>query len=123
MKRILFISILFAFAFSALLIAADAPTTAPNNYKTVFENERVRVFDVTVKPGDKIPSHSHPDHLAYPLNSCTLALTAEGGKAQAAEAKPGHVLWSNAVTHSVENTGKTECKLIIVELKESAPKK
>ena len=123
MKRTLFISILCAFAFSALLMAADPPTTAPNNYKTVFENERVRVFDVTIKPGDKIPFHSHPDHLAYPLNSCSITFTLEGGKTQAAEAKPGQVIWSNAITHSVENTGKTECKLIMVELKESAPRK
>ena len=39
----------------------DAVTTDPDKYKVIFENDRVRVFDYTDKPGDKTKMHHHPD--------------------------------------------------------------
>ena len=33
----------------------DAIVTAPDNHKVVFENEKVRVLEVTIKPGEKEP--------------------------------------------------------------------
>jgi quercetin dioxygenase-like cupin family protein len=33
---------------------------APDNHRVVFENEKVRVLDVTIKPGEKEPFHEHP---------------------------------------------------------------
>lgn len=38
----------------------DAVVAAPDNHKVVFENERVRVLDVTIRPGEKEPFHEHP---------------------------------------------------------------
>jgi quercetin dioxygenase-like cupin family protein len=117
MRLILTISIFFAFAFSMSVMAQEPAKAAPNSYKTIFENERVRVHEVNVKPGDKVPTHSHPDHFAYAMSACTLSITPEGGKAETVETKAGQVLWLNAVTHSAENPGKTECKLLVVDLK------
>jgi hypothetical protein len=38
----------------------DAVAAAPNNHKVAFENEKVRVLEVTIKPGEKEPFHEHP---------------------------------------------------------------
>jgi hypothetical protein len=37
----------------------DAIVAAPDNPKVVFENEKVRVLEVTIKPGEKEPFHEH----------------------------------------------------------------
>ena len=39
----------------------DAVTVAPNNYKTLLENDRIRLLEYRGKPGDKTEMHSHPD--------------------------------------------------------------
>ena len=41
-------------------LSYDAVTAAPDNHRVVFENERVRVLEVTIKPGEKEPFHEHP---------------------------------------------------------------
>ena len=38
----------------------DAVAAAPNNHRVVVENEKVRVFEVTINPGEKEPFHEHP---------------------------------------------------------------
>jgi quercetin dioxygenase-like cupin family protein len=43
----------------------DPLDVAGNVYKLKMENERVRVFEVTFKPGDKAAMHHHPDHVVY----------------------------------------------------------
>ena len=38
----------------------DAVAAAPDNHRVVFENEKVRVLEVIIKPGEKEPFHEHP---------------------------------------------------------------
>ena len=38
----------------------DAVKIAPNAYKVVFENDRVRVLESRMSPGSKSEMHSHP---------------------------------------------------------------
>ena len=42
------------------LAAYDAIAAAPDHHRVVFENEKVRVLEVTIKPGEKEPFHVHP---------------------------------------------------------------
>lgn len=102
--------------------AQDPVKIAPNIYKVVFENERVRVSEATFKPGDKIGTHSHPDHFAYALTAGKLKITKPDGKSEVAELQPGKLLWAKAETHKGENVGETEIRLLVVELKEEAKK-
>ena len=37
----------------------DAVIAAPKHHKVIFENERLRVFDVTLEPDDEEPIHHH----------------------------------------------------------------
>ena len=38
----------------------DAVKVAPHVYKVALENDRVRVLETRMKPGDKTSMHSHP---------------------------------------------------------------
>ena len=62
------ISLFFFVIISAVSInAQDAVKVAPNIYKVKFENEKVRVLDVQIKPGDKSGWNSHPGGPFYVL--------------------------------------------------------
>lgn len=37
----------------------DPLTAAPGNHRVLFENDRVRVLDVTIRPGEREPVHAH----------------------------------------------------------------
>jgi quercetin dioxygenase-like cupin family protein len=110
---------LLVLAFAAPLAQAqDIVKVAPQNCKVVLENERVRVIEVVAKPGEKIPMHSHPAHLLYALSAGKMATAFTDGKSATAEIKIGDVRWLDPVTHANENTGTTEIRALVVELKE-----
>ena len=103
--------------------AQDPVRLAPKNIKVLLENNRVRVYEVRIKPGEKIPMHSHPPHLTYSLGTAKGKYSLPNGEASIGEAKPGAVFWSEAITHASENVGTTEIHALVVELKESPKKK
>jgi quercetin dioxygenase-like cupin family protein len=81
---------------------------APESAKVVFENDVVRVIEITMKKGQRIPMHSHNKGLSYSLNEGKVRSTNENGKSRAFKVKKGEVSWSNAdglETHAVENLG------------------
>jgi quercetin dioxygenase-like cupin family protein len=96
----------------------DALQAAPNVYKLLMENDRVRVLDVRVKPGEKTKMHSHPDRVVYVLSDHRLKFTSAEGQTKELELKAGQVLWIEAGAHTTENIGKNEAHNIAVELKE-----
>lgn len=84
--------------------------------KVVMENDRVRVVDTLFKPNYKAPMHSHPDHVVYVLKGGRLRVTTSG-KANVFDLKVGQAIFFKAQSHEVENTGKTDVNLLVVELK------
>lgn len=95
----------------------DPAAVASNVYKLVFENDRIRVFDVVFKPGAVAIMHGHPDHLVYVMNDATLKLSFPNGSVQEVPLKAGMALFLNAQTHEAENIGTTEAHNLVVELK------
>src|SRR5262249_37788927 len=41
-------------------IAYDSINAAPNNYKMLFENDKMRLLEVTIRPGETTPMHGTP---------------------------------------------------------------
>lgn len=37
----------------------DATLKAPHSHRVLFENDHLRILDVSAKPGEKVPSHRH----------------------------------------------------------------
>ncbi len=116
MKKLILLAFLL-FSTAAPAFAKDPLEVAPNIYKLKFENERVRVMELDIKPGEKIPEHSHPDHFVYILNAGKLRLSYPDGTSKEVEGKAGEVKWIPAETHATENIGGTELSAVVVELK------
>jgi quercetin dioxygenase-like cupin family protein len=87
-------------------------------YRLLMENDRVRVLDIRLRPGEIEPMHNHPDdHIVYVLKDTKWKLTSPDGKAQVIDLKAGQVVWMEADTHSAENIGTTEGHNLVVEIK------
>ena len=91
---------------------------APNVYKQVFDNERVRVSEIKFEPGAKAAMHTHPyPHVVYVLEGGQLTLSHPDGTSTVLEAKVGDVLWMAAETHEAVNTGNTVVRGTVTEIK------
>lgn len=99
---------------------ADDPTiTNPDQYQTIFENDRVRVLEYKDRPGTKTSPHRHSDSVMYTLSSFKRRISAAGHQVDV-ELDKGQVRWVGAQEHSGENIGDTDSHSIFIELKESA---
>jgi quercetin dioxygenase-like cupin family protein len=98
--------------------AQDALTAAPNIYKKVLENERLRVLEGTFKPGAKTGRHSHPEHLLYILTDGALVFKQEGKTPYEMTFKKGEAYSLAAQTLAAENDSDKEVRILVVELKQ-----
>ncbi len=100
--------------------APDAVKVSPQYYRaTGVDNDRVRVLEYHLQPGQHEPLHSHLASVAYVISGATLRTTDAEGKASIGTLRAGEVHWrENHVVHAVENVGDTELHALIVELKE-----
>ena len=123
-RKILLVTLMLmiATAFMARIsFAADPLEVAPDMYKLIYENDRVRVMQVTFQVGEKVAEHSHPDHFVYVLEGGNVKITKADGTVTDVELKVGDVVWINAETHWAINTGTTPVRLLVTELKEPKP--
>jgi quercetin dioxygenase-like cupin family protein len=81
---------------------------APKSAKVIFENEVVRVIEITMRKRQTIPMHSHNKGLSYSLNGGKIRSMNEDGKSRVFNVRKGEVSWSDAdggETHAVVNLG------------------
>ena len=81
---------------------------APKSAKVVFENDVVRVIQVTMKKGQTLPMHSHNRGLSYSMNAGRIKSTTVDGKTRIVKVQRGDVGWSDVdelETHTVKNLG------------------
>ena len=107
---------------STAAIAQNAPPSYqadPDVYKIIFEDQNFRVISGTWKKGAHDKPHSHPvPSVIYPLTDCHLKLTAADGKTADANNKAGVALAAPVTpSHSAENVGPADCRVIFVERK------
>jgi quercetin dioxygenase-like cupin family protein len=95
----------------------DPAIVAGNVYRTVLENQRVRVFEAHFAPGDKAAWHEHPDHVIRALTDINLQLKLPGGETMDIAKRAGETMWMEAGPHEAVNTGANEARLLVVELK------
>lgn len=95
----------------------DPTLTDPDKYRTVFENDRVRVLEYRDEPGQATSPHEHPDSVMVTLSSFDRRLSA-AGETRDVRLEAGEIRWLDAQTHSGENTGETPTHVVFVELKE-----
>ncbi len=97
--------------------AQDPAVVNANTIRVKLENDRVRVLEATLKPGDKEQMHSHPAYVIYVIDGGKVRNHAADGKTTETELKSGEVLYRDPLTHWAENIGTTTMHMILVELK------
>lgn len=103
--------------------AQDPAKVMPRSYRVALENDKLRVLEFSGRPGMGVCGegmHSHPAHLTVVLSDWTGVATLPDGSVQNRDKKIGDVFWSEAETHKVENTGKANARVLIVELKSAS---
>jgi beta-alanine degradation protein BauB len=123
MKR--FAMLLAAVAAAGLLMVAgpriaraqDPAVVNATTIKVKLDNDRVRVLESHLKPGEKEQMHSHPASLVYVIAGGKVRNHTADGKTTESELKTGDVLYREPITHWAENIGTTTLHLILVELK------
>jgi hypothetical protein len=108
-----------AFAMSATggQTTMDPVKLSPQYYNVRLENDRVRVLEYHLKPGEHEVMHTHPPGVVYLLSDATLRSTLPDGTSSETSHKAGEVFWRDVTTHSLVNTGTTEAGAIAIELK------
>ena len=86
--------------------------------KTLLDNDRVRVLELHLRPGESEPMHSHPPYLVYVISPATMRMTDAHGNATVVQLSAGQVSFGSPTTHAGENVGTTELHELIVELKD-----
>jgi quercetin dioxygenase-like cupin family protein len=84
----------------------------------LLENARVRVYRLSLAPGEAIAMHTHPlPGLVVTISAGEIEVTTEG-QHTTHTVNNADVSWrAGAVTHSIKNVGKTRFEAIDIELK------
>ena len=105
----------------------DALVAAPQHHRLLFENERVRVLEVSIPAGDFVPVHTHrwPCAMYVVRQSDFLRRDDQGNllfdsrTAGPPPTEPAAQWVPPLPPHSVENIGNVDILLISTELKQA----
>jgi hypothetical protein len=103
----------------------DAVIAAPKNHKVVLENDRVRVLDVTVQPGERESLHAHRwPSVMYVMSEDNIRdYDAHGNllydsRTEKSPPKTPYTIWMEPQPpHAVQNFSRKPVRLLRVELK------
>ncbi len=85
--------------------------------RILINNRKVRVQEVRIRPGHKGPMVARPARVQYILKGGKQRQHFPNGRTKVQTFKPGTVLWRGKEKFAGENIGKTEIRLIAVQLK------
>ena len=106
-------------------VAQDAVTADPRSFRVVVDNERVRVLEFRSGPGLGVCGqgmHYHPDRVTVALTEAKVRVTDTSGQSVVRDIPAGHVFFSRAETHAVENVGGAGTRVYMIELKDKDSK-
>jgi hypothetical protein len=103
----------------------DALAAAPDHHKLLLENDRVRVLEVRIPPGELVPVHTHRwPSVVFTLSAADFIRRDGHGKLLLDTRatpfpfpRPAAEWLPPLPPHSVENVGTTEIRLLTVEAK------
>lgn len=121
-ERVAWVAVLLIMSFVMWGLAQDRKSVDPT-MKILLENDRVRVQEHFLKPGQKIAMHSHPDKVIYAINDWKVRETLPDGTSRIVEGKAGTAKWGKATQHAIENIGTTDVRNIVIELKDQSQNK
>jgi hypothetical protein len=107
----------------------DAMVAAPGFHTVLFEDERVRVLDGIVKPGELVPVHTHRwAGVLYILGTSDFVRRDPVGtvlvdtRVSHSTPRLGVASWAMPLTpHTFENVGTSDFHTLTVEMKDTGP--
>ncbi len=105
-------------AVGTMVPVRDVVEAAPDIYKSLFENDRVRVLEIRMKPGQESPVRYHPSMVIYALAHSKVRFDYADGTSAVLDMQPNQVWWMEENTQVVHNLLDTEAHVINVELKD-----
>ncbi len=97
----------------------DAVLIDPDKFTVRLDNERVRVLEARIAPGQGHGMHWHPQHLVYTLSAYNVRDTFPDGSTKTMARDAGELLWGEELTHATRNIGETAVHALIIELKDT----
>ena len=115
MKKLTIYTLLLSALFVNAAWAKDPVSVSPEYYKSLFENEVVRVLEMRLPAGAEDKMHVHPMETVYFVKGGTLRITLPDGAQIEKSVENGDVMFHEAWEHRVKNIGSTEVLAVIVE--------
>jgi quercetin dioxygenase-like cupin family protein len=117
MKRAYSLNVLGVVLLMPSAYAQDALAVKDANLHLRLENDRVRVLERILQPGERESIHSHPSYVIYVVKGGKIRDHGGSGKVADINIKAGDVIYRDPVTHWAENIGTTTIEVVVVELK------
>lgn len=73
----------------------------------------IKMYEITLKPGDSVAFHNHPDHSMYVVQGGKLLITVQGNEGKEFDLKPGMGMMVGPENHNGKNIGNTTVKLLL----------
>ncbi|HJQ31907.1 MAG TPA: hypothetical protein VJ866_07010 [Pyrinomonadaceae bacterium] len=103
---------------AASAMAQDPAKVAPDLYKVVLNNARVRVLEVKGTAGQKAALHKHPGYVVYSIGGGSVRFVdAKGAVSEPTDMQPGSATWRDAETHGSQVV--SDIHALLFELKET----
>lgn len=99
----------------------DETRYGPVGTRVVFENERVRVWEIELQPGETLPMHFHElDYVVVALSDSPTAVEWEDGRRETNDRHTvGEITWRSAPhAHALTNVGTAPYRNRLIELKQ-----
>ena len=87
--------------------------------RPLLDNERVKVSEIRIGPGETLSMHTHGRYINYVLSDAKVRVVPKNGASVEREFKKGYIAYTDiaGVTHSIENIGSTDALTLEIELK------
>ena len=92
--------------------AMDPLTVGAAFSKKLGDTLNMKMFEVTLKPGDSVAIHTHPDHSFYVIQGGKLEATIQGVGRRIFDLKPGMGWIGGPATDFGKNIGNTTVKWV-----------
>jgi hypothetical protein len=96
--------------------AMDPLTVGAKFSKKLGDTLNIKMFEVTIKPGDSVAIHTHPDHSFYVLQGGKLEVNIQGAGVKIFDLKPGMGWISGPLTDFGKNIGNTTVRWLEVDV-------
>ncbi len=110
----------------SLIVPASAQQPKPvaaETFRSLLDNEQVKVKELRLRPGSKIAPAAYPNSFVYGLTDGTIVFTQPGRTPFEVTFRAGEALWIPSQLAATSNETDKEIRALIVEIKQKPPVK